>query len=163
MQTETRKAVGRTVPTFRVESSAFADGDTIPRRYTADGENVSPPLSWSDLPSGTQSVVVICDDPDAPSGLFVHWLAWSIEPELGELHEGVSPLTRDSIQGANGFGDVGYGGPSPPPGKPHRYYFRVYALDNRPELRPGAKRAELQRAIEAHVLAEGTLMGKYGR
>ena len=163
MQTETRKAAGRAVPTFRVSSTAFADGDTIPRRFTADGENVSPPLSWSDLPTGTHSVALICDDPDAPSGRFVHWLAWNIDPDLYELHEGVPPLTRDFVQGANGFGDVGYGGPSPPPGKPHRYFFLLYALDNRPKLRPGAKRTELQRAIEAHVLAEGMLVGKYGR
>ena len=163
MQTETRRVTGRTLPTLRVTSSAFADGDTIPRHYTADGEDVSPPLTWSDLPHGTQSLVLVCDDPDAPSGTFVHWLAWDIEPNLCELHEGVAPLTRDLIQGKNGFGKVGYGGPSPPPGKPHRYFFRLYALDYRPELKPGAKRAELDRAIEAHVLAEGTLMGKYGR
>jgi hypothetical protein len=163
MQTETEKTAAPTLPRLRLSSRAFADGDTVPRRHTADGKNVSPPLSWSEPPPGTRSLALICEDPDAPSGLFVHWLAWDIEPERGQLPEGASALTRDLIQGTNGFGHVGYGGPSPPPGKPHRYVFRLFALDFRPELRPGAKRAELDRAIEAHVLAEGTLVGKYGR
>jgi Raf kinase inhibitor-like YbhB/YbcL family protein len=146
-----------------VQSTAFGDGDTVPRRYTADGENVSPALGWSEPPPHTKSIVLICEDPDAPSGLFVHWLAWNIDPDRRELSEAVSKLSPDLVQGTNGFGDTGYGGPSPPPGTPHRYVFRVLALDYRPELPPGAKRAALDRAIEAHVLAEGKLVGKYGR
>ena len=148
---------------MRVSCPAFDNGERIPRHYTADGENVSPPLSWSDPPPGTKSIALICDDPDAPSGTFVHWLAWGISPGLRELSESVKPGARDVIQGTNGFGKIGYGGPSPPPGNPHRYFFRLYALDYEPQLKRGATRAALERAIEAHVLAEGRLMGKYGR
>lgn len=163
MQTTTTRQPGRTLPSFRLQSGAFTDGDRMPRRHTADGSNVSPPLAWSEPPPGTQAFALICEDPDAPSGTFVHWLAWNIAADRRDLPEGVLPRAPELVQGSNGFGKEGYGGPSPPPGKPHRYVFRLYALDQRIALRHGAKRDELDRAIEAHVLAEGTLVGKYGR
>jgi Raf kinase inhibitor-like YbhB/YbcL family protein len=148
----------------RITSRAFADGADIPRQYTADGENISPPLSWGEPPAGTESFALICEDPDAPSGLFVHWTAWNIEPDRRELEEGLPATPESGIrQGVNSFGDLGYGGPSPPRGVPHRYVFRLYALDSRLDLRSGATRAELDRAIEGHVLEESLLIGRYGR
>ena len=111
-----------------------------------------------------ESFAIVCDDPDAPSGTFTHWTAWDIQPEQRELTEAVPPTTSAPIrQGANDFGKPGYGGPKPPPGKPHRYRFRVCALDTRSDLRAGATRREFDRAIEGHVIAEGVLIGKYGR
>lgn len=148
---------------MRVSCPAFDNGERIPRHYTADGENVSPPLSWSDPPPGTKSIALICDDPDAPSGTFVHWLAWGISPELRELPENVKPGARDVIQGTNGFGKIGYGGPSPPPGNPHRYFFRLYALDTLLQLPAGATKEQVLRAMQGHVLAQAELMGVYAR
>jgi Raf kinase inhibitor-like YbhB/YbcL family protein len=141
-------------------SGAFEHGERIPERHSGEGEDVSPPLSWDELPEGTESLALIVDDPDAPSGTFVHWLAWGIDPQSGGLGEGESPPS----QGAGGFGDVGYRGPAPPPGHgPHRYFFRLYALDATPELAPGAGREELEAAIEGHVIESGELMGTYER
>jgi hypothetical protein len=150
---------------MKLMSSAFADGATIPRRYTADGENIPPPLAWSEPPASTESFAIVCEDPDAPSGLFVHWVAWNIKADARELTEAI-PATADAYgirQGENGFGKTGYGGPSPPRGRPHRYRFRLFALDNRPNLRSGATRAQFDHAIEGHVLAQGVLVGRYGR
>jgi Raf kinase inhibitor-like YbhB/YbcL family protein len=146
-------------------SSAFADGGTIPRRHTADGEDLSPPLNWTSAPVGTESFALACEDPDAPSGTFVHWLAWDVEPSARQLKEGVS-ATAENLgmkQGENGFGRIGYGGPRPPPGKPHRYVFRLCALDTRLDLRNGATHAAFRQALTGHVLAEGVLVGTYGR
>lgn len=141
-------------------SGAFEHGERIPERHSGEGEDVSPPLSWDEVPEGTESLALIVDDPDAPSGTFVHWLAWGIDPQSRGLDEGESPPS----QGAGGFGDVGYRGPAPPPGHgPHRYIFRVYALDATPELAPGAGREELEAAIEGHVIESGELMGTYER
>jgi Raf kinase inhibitor-like YbhB/YbcL family protein len=147
---------------LEVMSTAFADAARIPGRFTADGDDISPPLQWSDPPATTRSFAIVCDDPDAPSGTFTHWTAWDIQPEQRELAEAVPP-SAPIRQGANDFGKPGYGGPKPPPGKPHRYRFRVCALDARSDLRAGATRAEFDRAIEGHVIAEGVLIGKYGR
>jgi Raf kinase inhibitor-like YbhB/YbcL family protein len=163
MQLERTKQPGRTLPDLRVRSGAFGDGEPIPRRFTQDGENVSPPLTWSDPPEGTSSFALVCEDPDAPSGLFVHWLVWNIDPDVRGLIEAVPTDDARLAQGENGFGEQGYGGPSPPPGKPHRYVFRLYALDYRPELPRGSRRGDFDRALESHVLAQGTLVGKYGR
>src|SRR5438128_2735327 len=110
---------------MRLQSPAFSDGSSIPTRLTADGANESPPLAWSTAPSGTKSLAIIVEDPDAPSGTFVHWLAWNIEPTERALQEGDAAATN---QGTNGFGGVGWAGPSPPPGRPHRYVFKLYAL-----------------------------------
>jgi Raf kinase inhibitor-like YbhB/YbcL family protein len=141
-------------------SESFQHGDRLPDRHALEGENLSPHLSWSGLPDGTRSVAVICEDPDAPSGTFVHWVAWAVDPEAGGLDEGEAPPS----EGQNGFGNTGYDGPSPPPGHgTHRYYFRVYALDAEPELEPGASKEDLEAAIEGHVLAAGELMGTYER
>jgi Raf kinase inhibitor-like YbhB/YbcL family protein len=164
-QIETGLELAKERRRLEVTSTAFVDGDTIPEKFTADGDDVSPPLRWGEPPSGTKSVAIVCDDPDAPSGLFTHWTAWDIEADQREVKTNCSPTANENgvRQGANGFGGTGYGGPKPPPGKPHRYRFRVYALDARPDLRSGASRTEFDRAIDGHVLAEGMLTGKYGR
>jgi Raf kinase inhibitor-like YbhB/YbcL family protein len=141
-------------------SDSFEHGDRIPARHALEGENRSPHLSWSGHPEETRSLAVICEDPDAPSGAFVHWLGWGIDPQEGRLREGASAPR----EGRNGFGNNGYSGPRPPQGHgPHRYFFRVHALDAEPELEPGASREELEAAIDGHVLAVGELMGTYER
>jgi Raf kinase inhibitor-like YbhB/YbcL family protein len=145
---------------FSVSSTAFEHGAQIQQRHGCEGEDVSPPLSWSDPPDGTRSLALICDDPDAPSSVFVHWLAWGIDPAQGGLGEGESA----PAEGTGGFGDTGYRGPCPPSGHgPHRYFFRLYALDEDLDLSPGASREELDAAIEGHVLESAELMGTYER
>jgi Raf kinase inhibitor-like YbhB/YbcL family protein len=152
-------------PRLELTSTAFTDGEGIPQKFTGDGDDLSPPLHWSDPPAATESFALLCEDPDAPSGLFTHWTAWNIDPDQRDEPKGIAPGAREHgiHQGANGFGQTGYGGPMPPPGKPHRYRFRVYALDARPSLRSGASRSEFDRAIRDHVVAEGVLTGIYGR
>ena len=141
-------------------SESFQHGDRIPARHALEGENLSPSLSWSGLPDATQSIALICEDPDAPSGTFVHWVGWGIEPEAGRLGEGESAPK----EGRNDFGNTGYDGPSPPRGHGrHRYYFRVYALDTEPDLEPAISKQKLGAAIEGHLLAAGELMGTYER
>jgi Raf kinase inhibitor-like YbhB/YbcL family protein len=141
-------------------SESFEHGDRVPDRHALEGENLSPPLSWSGLPEATRSIAVICEDPDAPSGTFVHWLGWGIAPDAERLGEGESAPK----EGRNDFGNTGYDGPSPPPGHgAHRYYFRAYALDAEPGLAPGVSKQELGAAIEGHVLAAAELMGTYER
>ena len=141
-------------------SSAFARGDGIPRRYTCDGEDLSPPLSWSGAPAGTRSLALIVDDPDAPVGTFTHWVAWGVGAESEGLGEGAAL----SSEGRNDFGVTGYRGPCPPPGHgPHRYFFRLYALDHDPEFARGAGREELEAALEGHVLAAAEFLGRYER
>jgi len=146
-------------------SSAFADGGTIPTRYTMDGENLSPPLRWSDPPDETQSFALLCEDLDASAGALVHWLAWNIDPRQRSLPEGYPDDADDRVlrQGQNEFGATGYRGPSQASGAHHRYVFHLYALDTRlPELSLGATRLDFERELEHHVLAEGTLTGVYG-
>jgi Raf kinase inhibitor-like YbhB/YbcL family protein len=145
--------------TITVSSSAFTDGGTIPRRYTCDGEDVSPPLSVSGLPSGVRELALLVEDPDAPRGTFVHWVAWGIDPAEPALAEGSAPPGA----GVNGFGRQGYGGPCPPRGSTHRYVFTVFALSRPAGLRPGASADDLRTAIQGAVLAEGRLTGRYGR
>jgi Raf kinase inhibitor-like YbhB/YbcL family protein len=148
------------VTELAVATESFQPGDAMPARHALDGENVSPVLSWSGLPESTVSIAAICEDPDAPSGTFVHWVGSGIDPEAGGLGEGESAPN----EGRNGFGNTGYDGPAPPPGHgTHRYYFRLFALDTDPELGPGASREELEAAIEGHVLASGEVMGTYER
>ncbi len=152
--------------TIDLTSPAFSEGETIPRQYTADGKNVSPALAWTDPPEGTQRFALICDDPDAPRGTWVHWVLYNLPADARGLDEGVPPqgeLPSGARQGKNDFGKIGYGGPAPPRGKPHRYFFRLYALDAPLDLAAGATRAQLQAALQGHVLAEGQLMGTYGR
>jgi len=149
-----------------LSSSAFEDGGIIPARYTADGEDVSPPLAWGAVPAGTRSLALICDDPDAPRGTWVHWVIFNIPPETRELPEAVPAeevLADGARQGRNDFGRIGYGGPAPPPGRAHRYFFKLYALDTVLELEPGATKAQLLEAMKGHILAAGQLMGRYQR
>lgn len=149
-----------------VKSPAFEEGKPIPARYTGDGENVSPPLSWSGVPHEAQSLVVLCEDPDAPSGNWTHWVLFNLSPEVRELPEGMAhdpTLPGGAAQGTNDFGNPGYGGPAPPPGRPHRYYFKVLAVDRPLALPAGASRQDVVAALEGHVRAEGWLMGRYAR
>ncbi len=148
-----------------VLSAAFALGETIPAKYTCSGANISPPLSWGEVPAGTQSIAVLSDDPDCPGG-WVHWVLFNLPPETKELPEGIAPTPRlpdGSIQGITDFRRPGYGGPCPPPGKPHRYYFRVYALDRKLDLAPRATMDDVVKAMKGRILAQGETMGRFGR
>jgi Raf kinase inhibitor-like YbhB/YbcL family protein len=151
--------------TLQVTSSAFQDGGMIPPKYTADGADVSPPLAWEGMPEGTKSFALICDDPDAPMGTWVHWVMWNIPPEVMSLDEGipaVAELADGSQQGTTDFRRIGYGGPAPPSGT-HRYFFKVYALDTTLDLDSATTKAKLVKAMTGHVLAQGQLVGKYTR
>jgi Raf kinase inhibitor-like YbhB/YbcL family protein len=152
---------------WSLTSSAFSDGATIPAKYTADGPDVSPPLAWTTPPSGTAALALICDDPDAPAGTWTHWVVYGMAPDLTGLKEGLpkeASVTDPKLtQGTNSFGKAGWGGPSPPPGKPHHYQFTLYALSAKVDLKPGAKKGELQKAMEGKVLAQAQLTGTYGR
>lgn len=150
---------------IELQSPAFKEGEVIPAKYTCDGEDISPPLSWSPLPEGTRSIALICDDPDAPMGTWVHWVLYNLPPESRSLPENFpkdARLEDGTCQGMTDFGRPGYGGPCPPVGT-HRYYFRIYALDTLVDLKPGAGKAGLLRAMKEHLLAEGELMGRYQR
>jgi Raf kinase inhibitor-like YbhB/YbcL family protein len=149
-----------------IRSTAFEAGGPIAQLYTCDGRDVSPPLRWDNVPDATRSFALICDDPDAPMGTWVHWVIYGIPAGVRQLPEGVpvrDTLGDGSQQGRNDFGKTGYGGPCPPRGKPHRYYFRLYALDDELSLAPGLSKKALLKAIDGHVLAEAELYGTYGR
>ena len=151
---------------IELSSTAFGEGANIPKQCTADGKDVSPPLHWSGPPPGTKCFALICDDPDAPRGTWVHWVQFNLPGDQRELEEAVpaqEALASGAKQGTNDFGKLGYGGPAPPPGKPHRYFFKLYALDTPLDLAPGATKSQLVAAMKGHVLAEGQLMGRYGR
>lgn len=151
---------------LQVGSDAFSNGQTIPEKYTCSGEDVSPPLTWSPPPAGTKSIAVIVEDVDAPGGTFTHWLLYNlprIETVLAENIAKVEILDDGRKQGVNDFGKIGYSGPCPPPGKLHRYYFKIFALDTPLNLPPGATAKDLLAAINHHVLGEGELMGTFGR
>jgi Raf kinase inhibitor-like YbhB/YbcL family protein len=145
--------------TMKITSSAFHEGANIPSKFTCDGSDTSPPLQIAGVPSGAKSLVLIVDDPDAPSGLFTHWLVWNIPPQTGSIAEASAP---QGVQGANDFGKSGYRGPCPPPGT-HRYSFKIFALDRELELRSGAKRSQVDAAMKGHVIAQGELVGRYAR
>ena len=144
-----------------VSSTAFTGGGTIPRRYTCDGGNVSPPLSFSGVPSGTQGLAVLVEDPDAPHGTFTHWVVWNAPPSPKSWPAGQAP--RGAAQGRNGFKKNGYGGPCPPKGQRHHYVFSAYAADRTLELPSGASDDAVKRALNGHTLAAGHLTGLYGR
>lgn len=149
-----------------ITTKSFSPGSAIPKNSTCDGADVSPELSWSGAPDGVQSFALIADDPDAPVGLWTHWLIWNIPAHNAELPKGVpkiETLSDGARQGRNDFQRIGYGGPCPPPGKPHRYFFKLYALSAKLELKAGAGRNELEAAMKNHILAQGELMGTYGR
>ncbi len=151
---------------FRIESSGFKNGEVIPKRYTCDGEGVSPPLRWADAPLGTKSFVLICDDPDAPMMTWIHWIVYSIPGTTSELKEGIPPketLDGGITQGINSWRKMGYGGPCPPGKSRHRYYFRLFALDTDLSLRPGESRHDIERAMKGHILGQTFIMGVYGR
>lgn len=142
-----------------LDSPAFEDHQSIPRKYTCDGEDVSPPLTFQELPPGARSLVLIVDDPDAPSGTFDHWIVWNLPPDTATLHEGA----RVPRQGKNHFGEQRYRGPCPPPGKPHRYFFKLYALDTLINLPAGSSKQSVEEAMEGHILGKAELVGTYQR
>ncbi|HLP15630.1 MAG TPA: YbhB/YbcL family Raf kinase inhibitor-like protein [Bacteroidota bacterium] len=151
--------------TLEVRSPAFSQGETIPRRYTCDGENISPALEWSAVPEETQSIAVIADDPDAPRKTWVHWVLFNLPAALERLEEDVpktGTLENNAKQGINDANELGYDGPCPPNGT-HRYYFKVYALDTIVSLKSGCTKEQLLAEIEGHALADGVLMGRYAR
>lgn len=151
---------------FELRSAAFQHGEHIPQKYTCEGPDVSLPLSWTDPPRGTQSLALICDDPDAPVGTWVHWVLYGLSSEVRELPEGVKTdetIQNGGKQGENDFGRIGYGGPCPPRGPAHRYFFKLYALDAEPDLNPGVTKKELLKEIENHILEKVELMGLYQR
>jgi hypothetical protein len=151
---------------FEIKSQAFQNNGSIPSRHACDGANLSPALSWTDPPAGTKSYALIMDDPDAPMGTFVHWVLYNLPASARQLPEGV-PRTYDleggGAQGVNDFPQTGYGGPCPPPGKPHRYFFKLYALDTTLDLPSGARKRDVEQAMKGHVLAESQWMGRYRR
>ncbi len=147
-------------------SPEFREGELVPRKFTCQGSDVSPTLAWEGVPAATKSFALIVDDPDAPGGSFVHWVIYAIPASAGGLSEGVparKSLDTGARQGVNDFGKVGYAGPCPPPGSPHRYDFKLYALDAELGLGAGASKSDLERAMRGHVLAEARLQGKYRR
>ena len=154
------------VKSMHLTSPAFAEGSPIPAKHTCDEKDKSPPLKWSGVPAEAKSLALIADDPDAPVGTWVHWVLFDLPPGTTELPEDVAKgqyLEGGAKQGQNDFRRLGYGGPCPPHGKPHRYFFKLYALDKMLELKPGATKKEVERAMEKHILAQGQLMGTYQR
>jgi len=148
-----------------VKSDSFSDGGMIPAKYTCDGANISPQLSWDNAPKGTKSFVLICEDPDAPMGTFTHWVLYDLPADVHELPENLPKdkiLPNGAKQGITDFKKVGYGGPCPPNGT-HRYYFKLYALDTLLNLEPGLKKEDILKAMNGHILAQGQIMGKYAR
>lgn len=141
---------------MKITSPSFQEGGNIPSKFTCDGANSSPAFRIEQTPPTTKSLALMMDDPDAPGGLFIHWLIWNIDPQTKEIMENSAP--PKAIQGTNNFPNVGYGGPCPPSGT-HRYFFKIFALD----LKSGAKRADLEHAMHGHVIAQGQLMGRYAR
>jgi Raf kinase inhibitor-like YbhB/YbcL family protein len=151
---------------MEISSSAFKDGQPIPIQYTCDGKNISPPLTWKGAPGNTQSFVLMVDDPDSPTGIWTHWTVFNVPSDVSELTEdfakthAATPAAKD---GMNSFKKVGYGGPCPPAGKPHHYFFKIYALDISLDLQPGASRNDIEAGMKKHILAIGQLMGTYQR
>lgn len=151
---------------MQIASAAFAEGTAIPSKYTCEGANVSPPLKWSGAPAQTKALVLIADDPDAPAGTWVHWVLYNLPPTVAELPEGQpkdQQIPLGGWQGLNDFKRLGYGGPCPPPGKPHRYFFKLYALDRPLQLKPGATKREVEQTMEEHILAHAQIMGTFQR
>ena len=150
---------------IKLISAAFKEGQPIPRQYTCDGVNVSPPLEWSGVPASAKTIAIIVDDPDAPSGNWVHWVLYNLPAAnigLVENLPAAENLKAGGFQGTSDFGKVGYGGPCPPSGT-HRYFFKIYALDGELPLKAGATKAELLKAMEGHIMLQGQLMGTYRR
>jgi Raf kinase inhibitor-like YbhB/YbcL family protein len=151
---------------INLASPAFQEGGTIPKQYTGDGRDLSPPLNWTDGPEGTQSFALLCEDPDARRKTWVHWVVYNIPDTARGLNEswsGEKDRSGGAVQGLNDFGKVGYGGPSPPPGRPHRYFFKLFALDTRLPTAEKMTKDRLLEAMNGHILAQGQLVGNYGR
>jgi Raf kinase inhibitor-like YbhB/YbcL family protein len=150
---------------FKLTSTAFKEGQPIPRQHTCDGVNVSPPLEWSGAPPNAKTFAIICDDPDAPSGTWVHWVLYNLPADRIGLVENVPTTEKvpgDGLQGTNDFQKIGYGGPCPPSGT-HHYFFKLYALDGELSLKAGATKAEVLKAMEGHIIGQTQLMGTYSR
>lgn len=150
---------------IHLTSNAFTEGAMIPQRYSCDGENISPPLFWTGVPSGTRSLALICDDPDAPVGTWDHWVLYNIPADATGLPESVpekAVLDTGAVHGSNSWGRIGYGGPCPPGGT-HRYFFKIFALDTLLDLKSGATTSQLLETMEGHILGQGQLMGRYRR
>ncbi len=150
---------------LEVRSSAFGEGSSIPSDFTCDGADMSPSIAWSGVPSKAQSLAVIVDDPDAPSGNWVHWLLYDLSPALTRLPAGIpvaSVIPDGGFQGRSDFGKAGYSGPCPPEGT-HRYFFKVFAIDRILHLEPGVTKKEFLAAMQGHIVAEGSMMGTYER
>jgi hypothetical protein len=151
---------------LQITSTAFSEGQSIPQKYTGQGSDISPPLAWTNSPEKTKGFALIMDDPDAPMGTWVHWVLYDLPANTSKLPEDVAKteiISNGAKQGMNTWPRLGYGGPCPPPGKPHRYFFKLYALDTMLDLKPGLTKKDLLKAMEGHVLAEGQLMGTYQR
>ena len=150
---------------IKLTSTAFNDGQPMPRAYTCDGVNISPPLEWSGVPGTAKTVAIVCDDPDAPGGIWVHWVIYNLPADnigLVENLPATEALKAGGFQGKNDFSKTGYGGPCPPSGT-HRYFFKIYALDSELALKAGATKAELTKAMDGHIVIEGQLIGTYRR
>jgi Raf kinase inhibitor-like YbhB/YbcL family protein len=145
---------------MKISSPAFQEGGLIPEKFSKNGRNVSPELRIEGTPAEAKSLVLVVDDPDAPVGLFTHWLVWNIDRKVTEISEGSA--SSGALQGKNDFGETGYGGPQPPSGT-HRYFFKIFALDKTLDLKPGAKRQAVDAAMKGHIVAQGQLMGKYSK
>jgi len=151
---------------MQLSSGAFSEGGAIPAKNTCDEKDLSPPLKWSGVPAGARSLALIVDDPDAPGGTWAHWVHYNMKPADGDLPEGTAKskiLPDGTRQGMNDFGGIGYGGPCPPHGKAHRYFFKLYALDKALDLGPGATKKDVEKAMQGHIVAQGQLMGTYQR
>lgn len=151
---------------FQISSSAFSPNEMIPKKFTCEGSDVSPQLSWNGSPAGTKTFALIMDDPDAPVGTWVHWVIYNIPANTKELPEGVEKqeqLSTGALQGRNDFRKTGYGGPCPPAGKAHRYFFKLYALDTSLDLKAGASKADVERVIKDHTLGQAELVGRFSR
>lgn len=151
---------------MNLTSNAFKEGEEIPKKHSCEGQDVSPQLQWDGVPAETKSIALICDDPDAPMGTWVHWVIYNIPPKSGGLPENVpkkKSIDDGTIQGENDFGRPGYGGPCPPPGVKHRYVFKLYALDTMLDKDAGNTKQQLEDSMEGHILAETKLKGWYKR
>ncbi len=151
---------------LELTTTAFPAGGIVPQKFTCDGPDVSPALRWTDPPAGTESFALIMDDPDAPVGTWVHWVLYDLPAKTRELSENVAKqeqLADGARQGRNDFRKIGYGGPCPPPGPAHRYFFKLYALNAKTNLKAGANKAEVEKAMKGHILAQAELVGRFGR
>lgn len=164
-QTPTPNATTENKSALVLTSTAFKEGQPIPRQYTCDGVNISPPLEWTGVPTAAKTIALIADDPDAPAGTWVHWVLYNVPRENIGFVENVPAsenLKAGGFQGKNDFGKIGYGGPCPPSAT-HRYFFKIYAIDGELPLKAGATKADVEKAMQGHVVAQGQLMGTYSR